>query len=70
MDVAAVANSVGASVVAVQRPIGTGEVVGESTGTGLIITTDGEILTNAHVIGNAETVNVRLPASPSRAVQP
>lgn len=61
IDVAAVANAVGASVVAIQRPISSGELVGESTGTGLIITEDGEILTNAHVIGDAETVNVRLP---------
>jgi putative serine protease PepD len=61
IDVAAVANAIGASVVAVQRPIESGEIVGESTGTGLIITADGEIVTNAHVVGDATTVNVRLP---------
>jgi putative serine protease PepD len=61
IDVAAVANSVGVSVVAIQRPIGSGEVVGESTGTGLVITSDGEIVTNAHVVGDADSVNVRLP---------
>ena len=36
-------------------------MVGESTGTGLVITADGEIVTNAHVVGDAESVNVRMP---------
>jgi putative serine protease PepD len=61
IDVAAVANAVGASVVAIQRSVESGPLVGEATGTGLIITPDGEILTNAHVVGDADTVNVRLP---------
>jgi S1-C subfamily serine protease len=33
---------------------------GEAVGTGLIVTTDGEIVTNAHVVGDAKTVHVRL----------
>jgi putative serine protease PepD len=61
MDVGAVANAVAASIVAIQRPVGEDEVIGEATGTGVIITTDGEILTNAHVVGDADFVNVRLP---------
>jgi putative serine protease PepD len=60
MDVAGVAGEVGISVVAIQRVIGVDGELGESAGTGLIITTDGEIVTNAHVVGNAKTVHVRL----------
>ena len=47
-------------MVAIQRPVGAGDVVGEATGTGLIITADGEILTNAHVVDESDEVTVRL----------
>lgn len=70
LDVPAVAAGVGASVVAVQAPVGEGEqFAGEFVGTGLIITSDGEIVTNAHVIGSATEVNVRLAgeSEPRRA---
>ncbi len=60
IDVASVNAVVGASVVAIQRVIADGPLQGESFGTGVIITTDGEILTNAHVVADAKTVNVRL----------
>lgn len=60
LDAAAAARSIGASVVAVQRPLDDGVVVGEASGTGVVLTADGEIITNAHVVGDAETVNVRL----------
>jgi putative serine protease PepD len=33
---------------------------GIAVGTGVILTTDGEVLTNAHVVGDADTVHVRL----------
>ncbi|MEX1105721.1 MAG: trypsin-like peptidase domain-containing protein [Ilumatobacteraceae bacterium] len=61
LDPGAVAGAVGSSVVAIQRVTADGEVLGESAGTGVIITSDGEILTNAHVVGDAGAVNVRLP---------
>ncbi len=61
IDVAAVAAEIGTSVVAIQRVVSNGEQIGESAGTGLILTADGEILTNAHVVAGATQVNVRLP---------
>jgi putative serine protease PepD len=61
LDVAAVAAQVAPSVVAIQRTVSTGPRLGQSFGTGVILTVDGEIVTNAHVVGDATTVNVRLP---------
>jgi putative serine protease PepD len=61
MDVAAVADQVGSTVVAIQRVINDAGVTGESAGTGVILTSDGEIVTNAHVVADAEVVHVRLP---------
>jgi putative serine protease PepD len=60
LDVEAIAHDVAPSVVAVQSPIERNGRIGESIGTGVIVTADGEIVTNAHVIGEATTVNVRL----------
>ena len=56
-----VAEQVGSTVVAIQRVINDAGVTGESAGTGVIVTADGEIVTNAHVVDDAKTVNVRLP---------
>jgi len=60
LDIEAIANDVAPSVVAVQSSLVRAGQLGESIGTGLIVTADGEVITNAHVVGDATTVNVRL----------
>lgn len=56
LDVAQVAQYVAPSTVTISADVG----AGVSLGTGIIITSDGEILTNAHVIEGADAVRVRL----------
>ena len=60
LDVEAIANDLAPSVVAVQTDLVRNGLSGEAIGTGLIVTADGEIVTNAHVVGDAEVVHVRL----------
>jgi putative serine protease PepD len=60
LDVETIANDVAPSVVVVQSEIERFGQVGESIGSGLILTADGEIVTNAHVVGEAKIVHVRL----------
>ncbi len=60
IDVAAVAAAVGPSVVTVVANITSDDVEGTSIGTGVLVTPDGEIVTNAHVIEGASSINVRL----------
>ena len=54
-----VAEEVGPSVVTISADIeGT---VGEAVGTGIVVSSDGQILTNAHVVEDASEIRVRLP---------
>ena len=61
LDVAAVAAHVAPSVVTISADVDGGVGgSGTSVGTGVITTTDGEILTNAHVVEDASAIRVRL----------
>jgi S1-C subfamily serine protease len=60
IDVAAVSAAVEPSVVTVSAHIGDGDDAGESVGSGIITTSDGEIVTNAHVVATATDIRVRL----------
>lgn len=60
VDVARVSSAVGPSVVTISADIESGPSIGASVGTGMFVTSDGEILTNAHVVEGAAAVRVRL----------
>lgn len=60
IDVAAVANYVAPSVVTISADVDGPSGEGGSIGTGVITTSDGEILTNAHVVEGATEIRVRL----------
>ncbi len=60
IDVAAVAEYVAPSVVTISADIDGPLGPGGSIGTGVITTSDGEILTNAHVVADATEIRVRL----------
>jgi putative serine protease PepD len=57
--IAQVANAMADSVVTISSSIDDGMSTGEGTGTGVVLTADGEILTNAHVVADATEVHVR-----------
>jgi putative serine protease PepD len=59
-QVAKVADAVAPSVVTISATVAGGFGEGESVGTGVVISSDGDILTNAHVVEGATTVQVRL----------
>ena len=69
MDVLGAASVVGPSVVSIDVISEVNEGLLRGSGTGIVLTADGEILTNAHVIEGADTVSVRLPGEtePRRA---
>ncbi len=63
LDVAGVVAKAGPSVVTIQTEIGgtsQSNATGEAAGTGIILTSDGEIVTNAHVIEGASSITVTL----------
>lgn len=60
IDVPRVAADMGPSVVTISADIDNGPESGASTGTGMFITADGEVLTNAHVVQDASSIRVRL----------
>jgi S1-C subfamily serine protease len=60
LDVAEVIEHMAASVVTISADIDSQVGMGQSTGTGVIVSSDGEILTNAHVVEGATEIRVRL----------
>lgn len=59
LDVAGVVDAVGPAVIAIQTDIG-GRFAGTGAGTGVILSADGEVLTNAHVVRRASAIHVTL----------
>ncbi len=60
IDVYDIAAEIGPSVVTISADVESGPRRGGSVGTGIIITDDGEIVTNAHVVEDASAIRVRL----------
>ncbi|MCU1398951.1 MAG: peptidase family protein [Acidimicrobiales bacterium] len=60
IDVASVTAALRHSVVSVSSDVSDANFTGEGVGTGVVLTADGQILTNAHVVAGATTVRVRL----------
>lgn len=57
--VAQVTNALTNSVVTISSEVSDASGSGEAVGTGVVLTADGEILTNAHVVADATSVRVR-----------
>lgn len=57
--IAQVVNMLADSVVTINSQISDASGEGEATGTGVVLTADGEILTNAHVVADSTSVSVR-----------
>lgn len=60
LDVGQVAAKVEPAVVSIQATTNQGFFSGTSAGSGIILTSDGEVLTNAHVVAGANSVTVTL----------
>ncbi|MET0728904.1 MAG: trypsin-like peptidase domain-containing protein, partial [Acidimicrobiales bacterium] len=59
LDVAGVVDAVGPAVVTIQTEID-GRLAGTGAGTGIVISADGEVLTNAHVVEGAAAIHVTI----------
>jgi S1-C subfamily serine protease len=60
LDVAQVVDKVEPAVVSIQATNNQGPFSSTSAGSGMILTADGEVLTNAHVVGGASSITVTL----------
>jgi S1-C subfamily serine protease len=60
LDVAQVVDKVGPAVVSIQASSNQGPFSGTSAGSGMILTSDGQVLTNAHVVNGANSITVTL----------
>lgn len=69
IDAAALAQSLQPSVVSVDTEIvqrnGPFEATGQGAGTGIVLTEDGQVLTNAHVVADATSITVTIPGETS-----
>jgi putative serine protease PepD len=60
LDVGKVIDHMAASVVTISADVESSLGAGQSVGTGVIVSSDGEVLTNAHVVAGASEIRVRL----------
>ncbi len=60
LDVARVVAAVGPSTVSIRTQLRSGVFSGSAAGTGIIVSSDGEVITNAHVVEGATAVKVTL----------
>jgi S1-C subfamily serine protease len=60
MDIQAILDKVQESVVTIETSASTSSGVFEGSGTGVVLTADGMVLTNAHVISNSDEIQVRM----------
>jgi len=60
VDLADLVARVQPSVVSIETSVVRGNLTGRGAGTGVILTSDGEVLTNAHVVANAVAIRVSI----------
>ena len=57
------------AIVSISGTVGRGLFSGTAAGTGMVITPDGQVLTNAHVVENASSVRVNIPGQGTRSAR-